>query len=343
MRRIPHRALIGWSTLVGATAAALLAAALLLDRLASDVLFTAVGSAVFTIMGALIEDRRPGNAVGRINLATGLALVLSGALRLMAELIDRGPGALPPAAAAMAVVASVAFAIALVGGSLGLVARYPDGRLPGLAGRLLDWLIAAAIFAAATQLFRPGPLEHGWVEAVANPMGVEALRPVFDAAAAMLLLLFAVGMVLGIIGLFNRYRSSDARVRAQLRWFLAACAIPLSLIVPLFASTGAFNEWVWNLWLLSFLLIPLAVGIGVLRYHLYEIDRIVSRTMGYAALTAVLAGVFVAVNLVLGSLVASMTGGSTAAVAASTLAAAALFQPLKHAIQAPIDRRFNRA
>jgi hypothetical protein len=90
-------------------------------------------------------------------------------------------------------------------------------------------------------------------------------------------------------------------------------------------------------------LIPIAIGIAILRYRLYEIDRIVSRTLSYALVTALLAGVFVATNLALQAVLVNATGGSTVTIAASTLVVAALFQPVRRAIQRPIDRRFNRA
>jgi hypothetical protein len=343
MRRIPHQLLVGMSVLASAGAGVLFVVQLLGDGLETDELFVIVGLGVFTIIGALIEDRRPGNTIGRINLATAFLLALCAVLRLVVTAMDAELGPLPPVAAALAVVSSVGFAVALIGGSLALIARYPDGPVPGPLGKLLDVLIVAALGAAAMQLFRPGPLEYGWVEAVPNPLGVDALRPVFDAGAAALLLAFAAGLALGIAGLIVRYRRAGERVRAQLRWFVAASTIPLCLLVLLFTSTGELNAWVWDAWLVSFLLVPVAIGIGILRYRLYDIDRIISRTLAYGLVTALMAGVFVSVNLALGSVIASVTAGSSAAVAASTLAAAALFQPLRRAIQAPIDRRFNRS
>ena len=99
----------------------------------------------------------------------------------------------------------------------------------------------------------------------------------------------------------------------------------------------------WSLWILSFLLLPIAIGIAILRYRLYEIDRIVSRTLSYALVTALLAAAFVGTNLALQAAVADMTDGSTLTVAVSTLVVAALFQPIRRRVQAPIDRRFNRA
>jgi DNA integrity scanning protein DisA with diadenylate cyclase activity len=95
--------------------------------------------------------------------------------------------------------------------------------------------------------------------------------------------------------------------------------------------------------LLAFALLPIAVGVAVLRYHLYDIDRLISRTIAWALVTGVLAAVFVSVVLVLQALLAGFTQGETLAVAASTLVAFALFQPLRRRVQVVVDRRFDRA
>ena len=194
-----------------------------------------------TVIGAVIEDRRPGNPIGRINLATGLTLVLCVAFRLIAQQFDRAPGPLPEPAAVLAVLSSVAFAIALIGGSLALVAWYPDGRLEGGVGRLLKGLIVLGLAGSVIQLFRPGPIEFGWVEAVPNPLGIEALRWLFDAGAASLLLTFAVGLSVGLARQVWRYRRASAQVRAQLRWFLAAVSVTVVLGVLLFTTSGPAN------------------------------------------------------------------------------------------------------
>ena len=105
---------------------------------------------------------------------------------------------------------------------------------------------------------------------------------------------------------------------------------------------GAASDVAWIVGLLAIGCLPLAIGVAILRYRLYEIDRIVSRTVSYAAVTAVLVVVFTIVNLGLEALLASVTQASTLAVAASTLVVFALFQPLRRRVQAGVDHRFNR-
>ena len=166
MRRVPHRVLVVVSVLVTTAAVGLLALAIAADRLEVDSGFVLLGMAVFTLIGAVIEDRRPGNAIGRINLATGLTLAICVVFRIAAEQLDQQPGPLPDSGAVLAELSSVAFAIALIGGSLALVTWYPDGRVEGRTGLLLKGLIVLGLAGSAIQLFRPGPIEYGWVDAV---------------------------------------------------------------------------------------------------------------------------------------------------------------------------------
>ena len=134
--------------------------------------------------------------------------------------------------------------------------------------------------------------------------------------------------------------------REQDKWLLASLALIVArrrvrlrrgrLVDP----TGS---WIWFPALVAFPLPPIAIGIAIMRYHLYDIDRIISRTIAYAGLTLVLFAVFTGVNLVLQSIFESLVGGGSVAVAASTLAVAALFNPLRVRVQRVVDRRFNRA
>jgi hypothetical protein len=155
-------------------------------------------------------------------------------------------------------------------------------------------------------------------------------------------------MFAGAISLVVRVRRAAGTERQQLRWIAASFAVLMAAVITGFAMSvfvpRAGEGLAWIPAILALPTVPIAIGIAVLRYRLYEIDRIISRTIGYAVVTAVLAAVFLATNLGLQSWVATMTGGGgTVAVAASTLLVAALFQPLRRRIQRPIDLRFNRA
>lgn len=345
MTRVPHRILVLVSLLVAAYAIVRLGTGFMSSQLEPDALFAACGMAIFTIVGALIEDRRSGNAIGRICLATGLTLVASLAFRAMAETLDGQPGALPPVGAMAAVVSQLTGNGGLAVGSLLLISRFPEGRADGLLGRIANWNIVLLIVMQILQALQRGRVNAGWVGAAPNPVGFLILpTQLVEAMGIAGFLGLGVGLLAGTAGLIARYRSGSALARAQIRWLFAAISISAILLgVILVAPDDPAFEWAWTAWLLSFLLTPIAIAIAILRYRLYEIDRIIGRTIGYTVVTGVLTAVFLGTNLALGTWVAAVTGGSTVAVAASTLLAAALFQPLRRAVQTPIDRRFNRA
>jgi hypothetical protein len=148
----------------------------------------------------------------------------------------------------------------------------------------------------------------------------------------------AVGLLVllaGVISLIVRFRRSGTEQRLQLKWFLYASAIAA---VAVFVAAQSGNDPLLE-WEVVFPLIPVAVGIAILKYRLYDIDRLISRTLGYAIVTGLLVGLYAGLVL-LATQVLSIK--SPVAVAASTLAAAALFNPLRRRVQRVVDRRFNR-
>jgi hypothetical protein len=155
-------------------------------------------------------------------------------------------------------------------------------------------------------------------------------------------------MIGAALALVIRFRAAAGVERQQLRWLTAALAFVVvavlsgfivAQLVPATAQTGL----IWLGAIVAFPCVPIAIGIAVLRYRLYEIDRIVSRTISYAVLTALLVGVFAGAILLFQTVLAPLTGNNTLAVAASTLLVAALFQPVRGRVQRVVDRRFNRA
>ncbi|HEY7968984.1 MAG TPA: hypothetical protein VID95_03250, partial [Candidatus Limnocylindrales bacterium] len=132
--------------------------------------------------------------------------------------------------------------------------------------------------------------------------------------------------------------------RQQLKWFLFVASISAAcLAVSIVTVTGPISDSAWILGLVTMAFVPIAIGVAVLRYRLYEIDRIVSRAVGYALVTAAIAALFVAVVLVAEALLAPFTEANSLAVVASTLIVATVFQPLRRAIQRTVDRRFDRS
>ncbi len=317
------------------------------DRL-SEILWLVTGGMIaFTTVGALIEDRRPRQVVGRICLTIGVLLVANGLLFIAAATLDDLPGRVPPLGAVLAVIAAAIFTlVVLLSGPL-LISRFPDGREPGRSAILVDGLLAVAGATVLTGALRPGPIEYGWIEAVDNPLAIAGIPFVgSDAAFTVAFVAYGLASILASVGLVRRYVRGTSVVRAQIRWIAAAIGISIVLFVLLFLTTGndALNGAVWSAWILSFLLPPIAIGIAILRYRLYDIDRIISNTIGYGLVSLVLVGLFIVVNLGLqGGLLISITGSNPLAVAASTLLVAVSFNPLRRRIQRVVDRRFHRA
>ena len=345
MRRVPHRILVLVSLLVATYAIVRLGTGFMSSDLGSDVLFTACGMAIYTIVGALIEDRRPGNAIGRICLATGLTLVASLAFRALAEALDRQTGPLPLVGALAAVVSQMTFTGAAVVGSLLLISRFPDGRAGGLLGRTVNGSIVFLLMHILLQALQRGRLNASWVEAAPNPIGFLILPTLLVEAMGITGFLgLGVAILAGAAALIARYRSGSALAKAQIRWLFAAISTSGILLgFILVAPDDPVFAGVWTAWLMSFLLTPIAVAIAILRYRLYEIDRIISRTIGYALVTGILGLTLGVLVVVLGGLLARVAEGETIAVAASTLAAFALLQPVRRRVQKAVDRRFDRA
>jgi hypothetical protein len=167
------------------------------------------------------------------------------------------------------------------------------------------------------------------------PIPVDALGPVLP-----------VILLAAIVAIVGRYLRSRDLERLQLRWLVAALA-SITVAIPtgfaISAVVGLDSPITWVPAAIAFTLPPIAIGMAVLRYRLYEIDQIISRTIGWAAVTGIIATLFVGTVVGLQALLADVTQSQTVPVAASTLIAFAAFQPLRRRIQSSVDHRFNRA
>ena len=325
-------------------------------RLTWDVWMTVGGMISFTIVGGLIETRRPGQVVGRICLTIGSLLIVSGLLALAAVTLDARPGRMPPLGALLAVIGSTGLPLLLLGGGPLLVSRFPDGREPGRLAGLIDGMLILSGALFLLTLFKPGPITTGLIEPVDNPLGVVGIPLISDETSPLGLAVYGATVALAATGLVRRYLRGQPVVRAQIRWVGASVALSLGLLSLMLALTineaaaaiegsvwRVVGDIAWTAWFLSLLLPPIAIGVAILRYRLYDIDRIVSNTLGYGLVTILLLGIFTLVNLVLVSQVSPLVNSEGVAVAASTLLVAALFNPFRTRIQRAIDRRFHRA
>jgi hypothetical protein len=308
----------------------------------------------FTIVGALIASRRPENPIGWICLVAGLFWTL---IALDDQYTAYGlatTGVVPFPAAVVAL--SQWLWVPPVGLlSIYLILFFPDGRLPSRRWRPLAWFSGAVMALVSLAIaLAPGPLPD--LGGVRNPFGLEGYPWIADATNVIPALL-PLCTLASALSLVLRYRRSGSEQREQIKWIAFAgsfvglmsliTVVSTLIFAPEFPdSTGTQPLWLGVLQdveLLSFAGIPVAVGIAVLRYRLYDIDVIINRTLVYGSLTATLIALYFGGIVVLQRLFVLLTGQqSTLAVVASTLLIAALFNPLRRRIQSFIDRRFYR-
>jgi hypothetical protein len=342
---------IAWALCVAIAVASAVLLALGPGRQLPGDVFAGIGGASFLILsltfggvGALVAWRVPENRIGWIFCVTG---VFCGASVLAWAYADYGLNVTShplPAAAAAAAFPSEALAPLL--GIAVLV--FPDGRLPSRRWRPVAAMLGLAMaLLLVSDSVRPGALDDPF-RAASNPLGVSGLREVTIAMNAVGWALVPVGIVLAAASLIVRLRQAHGVVRRQLQLVLGVGAL-VAVVVALDMST----------WLilpngdvriqmavigLSFSAFPAATGVAILRYRLYDIDVVISRTVSYAVLVVVLAGLYLGGVYVAEAALRSVSGqSSTLAVTASTLLVAAAFQPLRRRIQQAVDRRFYRS
>jgi hypothetical protein len=312
-----------------------------LTQLEPSTVPSVLAALVAATVGAVLASRRPGHPVGWLLLGLGLAVTASGVADGYARygLLAR-PGAVPAARwVAVYSPATLGLGFVCVGFVLLLT---PSGSLPSPRWRWWAWLMAAgpALF-LVTLAVGPG-LVIAPYDAVIDPVGVPALAGAVRAAIAVAIALAATGLAAGAWSLGLRFRRAAGTERQQLRWvaFAAALTVPPAAVVLAGAATGATGAVLVVLAAgVCMALLPLAAGAAILRYRLYDLDRIISRTVAYGLLTLLLGLGYAAVVLGLGRL---LPQGSSLVVAAATLAVAGAFQPARRRIQAVVDRRFNR-
>jgi hypothetical protein len=212
----------------------------------------------------------------------------------------------------------------------------PTGRPLTPRWRGVVWLAAAGIaLSFIGSAFKAGQLDGA--QSVDNPLGIDS--PVIEIAGAVGGAVLVPVLLASILSMFLRFRRSSGVERQQLKWVVfAASLLPIAV-----SGLGMGSDVGWALVLVAMFVVAVAVTIAMLRYRLYDIDVVINRALVYAPLTATLAGVYVGSVLLLQLALSGLTEGSGLAVAASTLAVAALFQPVRARIQKVVDRRFFRS
>lgn len=350
-RAAPRRAALTWAVSIGGLGAValvvLLTAAGILAIDSEDSTFVLIlyfaMSASFSLSGAVLRTRVPDNRVGLILWSAGLGLtVLVVAHALGVQLYLARGDSLVAAGAVLLSRAAIQFVFCLVMAILPLC--YPTGRPPSRRWRPLLWYATAIlVFSIIKELGTPGPLDA--LYPVPNPLALDTSDETdkWNAIETLDFLLLLTVIPACVLSLVTRYRHGGTIERQQLKWFgLVAGVMAVLFIIAILAPNEAAANTAWGLAILTLPILPIAIGVAVLRYRLYEIDRIVSRSISWTLLTGLLVVVFVAGVVGLQALLTGFTNGETIAVAASTLVAFALFQPLRRRIQRAVDRRFDR-
>jgi hypothetical protein len=300
------------------------------------------------VVGFAVAWRRPDNPLGWLLLGAVGFLVLSGAAGAYAVLDYRlRHGSLPLGWVAVLLQPGWAPAIALFGLS---VLLFPDGRLPGPRWRWTLWayLAVAALWIAGTVIISGWAIagHHVQVDSGGNLLAID--HPTGWAAwwgtvQGLFFPLLGACWLASLAGQVLSYRHSSGERREQLKWLIGGSAIAVTgglLTVPFSNSPDRALHIVGSVALVAVLALPLSMGVAILKYRLYDIDRILSRTVAYAIITGLLVGVYAGLVLLATQV---LRFSSPVAVAASTLAAAALFTPVRRRVQHAVDRRFNRA
>ena len=345
----PHR-LAAWG--LAAVTVFMIAAAVLLGQQVSSPVGADGGSvlaiiAVFLAVGLLVALRQPRNPVGWVLIWTALPTAFIITAPLYAQYaLTRVPGAVPGGRLAL-LLGNTFWPAGIFIGMTSLL-LFPDGQLSRAARRGLAAYVAVAVLIVVSQAL-PGwyvaTLPHLHWDASGNITNPHPRGYVNLLATGLPVLAIVPFWLAWIVRVVIRFRRSTGDARQQYKWFAAGAAVTIIGLIVMTtvearATVSGLLSVVNVLATLVVVALPLAMGMGILRYRLYDIDRIISRTLAYTLVTGLLIGVYAGFVL----LATEVLGfSSPIAVAAATLIAAALFSPVRRRMQRTVDRRFNRA
>jgi hypothetical protein len=300
------------------------------------------------VLGGLIASRRPDNPYGWLWLALGMSIALmqfGQAYATYAVVVE--PGSLIAPRTVVTVLGQGFLAAIII--SPFVLLLFPDGHLPSPRWRLVAWVVV--LVGVPLLVFPPFVSSEGGIVPVENPIGIggtaaEVISTLIDPG----ILIILAAILLSVPSLVFRYRHATGIQRQQIKWFAYAAALNGFLVAIdtlgfsglLFSYSFGYELWTL-LGTMAFATLYVAVGVAILRYRLYDIDRIINRTLVYGSLTATLAVLYFGSVVSLQAALRALAGQeSTLAIVASTLGIAALFNPLRRRVQGFVDRRFYR-
>jgi MFS family permease len=297
----------------------------------------------FSVVGAIIASRQPRNAIGWLFCSVGVTIGLSSFAGDYAEFwlaSGFGMGALGETAAWFS---SWSWTLLVFVPTSFLLLLFPDGRLPSPRWRPVAWCAALGLIGFLSgYTLEPGPLED--FPRMMNPYGVDSL--ILDAVAIAGAILASASMVASAISLIVRMRRAGWAERQQIKWLAYGGAVVVGAVFIGGVIAVWIGEWGISLISIGLLGVPIFTGVAIARYRLYDIDIVINRTLVYGTLTAALVAVYFGGVATLQALFRTLTDQEQQpqlAIVVSTLAIAALFDPLRRRIQSFIDRRFYRS
>ena len=298
---------------------------------------------LYPLVGALIIQRRPRTRVAWVMIAMGIGLGIGFALYGYGA-IGMPPRHPLPGAFTALVVSQYFLVPVLATGTTAFFLLFPTDRMLGPSWPGVMWLsIGSMVCFLVANSVRPGLLDPTNFPGLENPFGLPAVwGPLIDGVTVFANIGLLTGAGLAAFSLVLRYRKGSAIERAQIRWIaLGGAAVAASFVVAVF-QIAPISDLAWEVGLTFFALLPIAIFFAITRYRLYDIDRLINRTLVYGALTAILAGIFTAgIGLAQRLFIATTGETSDAAIVLTTLVVATAYAPLRRRLEGIIDRWFK--